>query len=52
MPAQLIEEVTQIVSLDEEAPRLELWNTESLSFRYYNLLQNYKATKQVSTFKL
>lgn len=51
MPAQCIEEMQQIMSLDEEAPQQELWNTESLSFRYFNLLQQYKTTKQVSKFK-
>jgi len=48
MPAALIEEVQQILEMDEELPQKELWNTESLSFRYFNLLQQYKTTKQVS----
>ena len=52
MPAPLVEEVGQIANFDEEAPQAELWNTESLCFRYFNLLQSYKATKQVSEFKL
>ena len=38
MPAPLIEEVQYILTIDEEAPQQELWNTESLSFRYFNLL--------------
>jgi hypothetical protein len=38
MPAALIEEVQSIATLDEEAPQKEIWNTESLSFRYFNLL--------------
>lgn len=33
---------------DEKYDENEAWNTECLAFRYYNLLANYKAFKNVS----
>jgi len=33
---------------NEELSEKELWNTESIAFTYYNILQQYKTQKQVS----
>jgi len=38
----------EIRTKNEELADVELWNTESLCFNYYNILQQYKALKQVS----
>lgn len=36
----------EIRAKDEEIADPELWNTDSLCFNYYNILQQYKTTKQ------
>lgn len=33
---------------DEELADIDLWTTESICFRYFNLLQEFKTKKQVS----
>lgn len=48
IPPQLVAELQEITDKDEEAPDAELWTTDSLCFRYFNILQQYKTTKQVS----
>ena len=38
IPSSLVEEVHQITQTDDEQPQQVLWNENSLSFRYFNLL--------------
>jgi len=53
LPTELCEvlwtEVQAIDAKNEEISDSELWNTDSLCFRYFNLLQEFKTTKSVST---
>ena len=51
LPAFMTPILDEIRAKDEEVADPELWNTESLCFNYYNILQQYKTTKQVSTAK-
>ena len=48
VPQKIEAQVELIRVKDEEIPDAELWNTESLCFTYYNILHQYKTTKQVS----
>jgi len=49
LPTELCEvlwtEVQAIDAKNEEISDSELWNTDSLCFRYFNLLQEFKTTK-------
>jgi len=45
LPPVLIQEFEEIKVRNEELPEAELWNTDSLCFRYYNILHQYKTTK-------
>lgn len=47
IPVALHDEFEEFKSKNEELPDPELWNTESLSFRYFNTLHQYKATHQL-----
>ena len=47
VPESLVENFNEIMQKDEEAADPELWKPDSLSFRYFNIVQHYKATKQV-----
>lgn len=51
LPAFVTPLFDEIRAKDEEVADPELWNTDSLCFNYYNILQQYKTTKQVSTAK-
>ena len=42
---QLIQDFEEIKAKNEELPDKELWNTESLCFRYFNILHQYKTMK-------
>jgi len=46
VPAYMNSIFEEIKLKNEEMPDAELWNTESLCFNYYNILQQYKTTKQ------
>mmetsp|Transcript_27121 Transcript_27121/g.36231 ORF Transcript_27121/g.36231 Transcript_27121/m.36231 type:complete len:280 (-) Transcript_27121:285-1124(-) len=46
LPAFMTPAFEDIRAKNEEIPDQELWNTESLCFNYYNILQQYKTTKQ------
>ena len=48
VPVQLQAEFEEIRLKNEEITDPELWNTESLCFRYFNILHLYKTNKQVS----
>lgn len=48
LPAYMTPVFDEIRAKNEEMADKELWNTESLCFNYYNILQQYKTTKQVS----
>ena len=50
IPPCLVQEFEEVRTKDEEETDAELWNTESICFRYYNILHSYKTTKQVSFF--
>lgn len=52
VPASLQQQFEEIKNKDEEKADNELWNTESLSFQYYNILHQYKTTKQVSVAQI
>lgn len=47
VPEELVKNFEEIKEKDEEQADAELWKPDSLCFRYYNILQHYKATKQV-----
>lgn len=47
VPVQLQVEFEEIRLKNEEITDPELWNTESLCFRYFNILHLYKTNKQV-----
>ena len=48
VPAHMVPAFEEIRTKNEESADHELWNTDSLCFNYYNILQQYKTTKQVS----
>ena len=48
IPANIQSQFEQLREKNEEMAEPELWNTDSLCFTYYNILQQYKTTKQVS----
>ena len=48
IPAELVPAFEEIRVKNEELADAELWNTESLCYQYYNIVQQYKALKQVS----
>lgn len=45
LPNDVLKEFNVIDSKDEEMAEAELWTTESICFRYFNLLQEFKTTK-------
>lgn len=47
LPVQLQPEFEEIRLKNEEISDPELWNYDSLSFRYFNILHLYKTNKQV-----
>jgi hypothetical protein len=44
----LTHEITTIQKRDEEAASAEVWTPESLCFRWYNTLNEFRASKRVS----
>ena len=51
VPIVLQPEFEEIRLKNEEITDTELWNVESLCFRYFNILHLYKTNKQVRTRK-
>lgn len=41
-------EIEAIKSKDEEEQDAEVWNSESICYRYYNMLQMFKVNNKVS----
>ena len=50
VPVCLQPEFEEIRVKDEEIADAELWNVDSLCFRYFNILHQYKTIKTVSLF--
>ena len=45
LPKEVLKEFNVIDAKDEEMAEAELWTTDSICFRYFNLLQEFKTTK-------
>ena len=52
VPMILQPEFEEIRLKNEEITDPELWNVESLCFRYFNILHLYKTNKQVRSFRI
>jgi hypothetical protein len=49
VPARLVADFHDIQTMDvEKFDEVEVWTPDCLSFRFYNLMQNYRATRGVS----
>jgi hypothetical protein len=48
LPDKVLKTFDEYDKRDEEMADIDLWTTESICFRYFNLLQEFKTKKQVS----